>query len=463
MSRTMSRTMSRGAFLKASAAAAGGLVLASCGSDSSSADGDSLNVLWASGNASEAIENVLPELQQALRLKLKVDTMPYDAQKQKAFAEFASNSSHYDIIMVDAPWGPALCSKLVPMGRYLADTRVAGSQLELDDFIARVFYDTCVFDQSATQRQYPDNSSVDLSGIQASSFDIYGLPMHANALTMFYRSDLFDDAGEQAAYRAKTGKDLVVPATWDDFVTVAEFFTRPSERLWGTTLMAGVGDWATDDFKTLLGSFGGNGQMISDDFALDFAGPKGVEALTFYQDLINRYKVTPPGTTAASWDTTASTFGSGLTAMTMNYFPVRLNPNVKGGLRYAIVPGREDHAPHMGTSMLSVNKFSKNQEKAVRAVIWLTSRSVQERMVRDGLHPTRTSVFESVGSDPFYRVLGESLAVGVGRPRLTNYEAVSEVIAAAVNRAANGADVEAQLDQAAQETRGLLQQAGYVS
>ena len=30
-----------------------------------------------------------------------------------------------------------------------------------------------------------------------------------------------------------------------------------SQRRWGTTLMAGAGDWATDDFKTLLAGFGG--------------------------------------------------------------------------------------------------------------------------------------------------------------------------------------------------------------
>ena len=32
--------------------------------------------------------------------------------------------------------------------------------------------------------------------------------------------------------------------------------------------MPGNGDWATDDFKTLLAAWGGNGYMVSDDFTL---------------------------------------------------------------------------------------------------------------------------------------------------------------------------------------------------
>ncbi len=34
--------------------------------------------------------------------------------------------------------------------------------------------------------------------------------------------------------------------------------------------------------------------MISDDFSLAFNTPEGVEALTYYADLINVHKVTPP-------------------------------------------------------------------------------------------------------------------------------------------------------------------------
>lgn len=459
-----SEHLNRRSFIAGSAGVTASLFLAGCsGSNASggqSGGAKTLNVLWPAGNASAAIEAIRPAFKKHFGFALNVDAIPYDAQKQKAFAEFATNSSHYDIVMVDAPWGPALCQKLEPLGGYLSKSKVA-SAVALDDFVAAPFYDTCVYKASDTHLHFDSDDAPDLAAIRSKGFDIYGLPMHANALTMFYRAELFDDAAEKAAYKEGTGRELAVPKTWDEFVSVAKFFTRPDEKLWGSTLMAGVGDWSTDDFKTILGSIGGNGRMIGEEFQMDFAGAKGVEALTFYQDLIQKYKVVPPGTTSASWDTTGTTFSTGLTAMTMNYFPQKLNSNVKGTIGYATVPAGEVSAPHMGTSMLSVNKFSKNKAEAVEAVLWLTSQQSQDTMLKDGAHPTRVSTFKTAGSDPFYRVLGEALATGVGRPRLTNYEAVSAAISASVNRAANGADPAAELATAAKQVKALLKSAGY--
>src|SRR5260370_11762755 len=81
-------------------------------------------------------------------------------------------------------------------------------------------------------------------------------------------------------------------------------------------------------------------------------------------DLINGKKVTPPGTTSASWDEVATSFSNGLTAMTMNYHDLALAPNVKGSVAYAVVPMGAGIGPHFGTWMLSVNSFSKNKEWA---------------------------------------------------------------------------------------------------
>src|SRR3546814_2985453 len=52
--------------------------------------------------------------------------------------------------------------------------------------------------------------------------------------TLSYRVDLFEDPEEQKAFRDKYGYDLAPPVTWDQYYDVAEFFTRPEEKLWGT-------------------------------------------------------------------------------------------------------------------------------------------------------------------------------------------------------------------------------------
>ncbi len=431
----------------------------------------SLNMLYATVEADvEAIKLMIPDFKAETGIDVKLDSQPYDALQQRVFAELASESDFYDVMICDTPWTPALTGKLEPLSAYLTNPALNDiADLAIEDFIPKVFFDTAVYHPAEPHRQFPPPDKIDLAAITGQGFEVFGLPLQANALVMMYRQDLFEEPKEQEAFRQQHGRELTYPETWDQFVEVAKFFTRPDERLYGTTLMAGNGDWATDDFKTLLAGWGGNGYMIGDKFTLDFNSPEGVAALTFYADLINTHRVTPPGVTSFSWDTAASTFASGLTAMSMNYHTVTLNPDVEGKVAYGVVPQQVTRGPHFGTWMLSVNKFSKKKEWAYRAATWFTSAKAQTKMLQTQLHPSRISVYEAAKTDPaaqafgnFYDALGQSLAVGVGRPRLTNYGAVDKEIWVAVNQAASGAkSAEEVLAEAAEKVTELLKQEGY--
>jgi multiple sugar transport system substrate-binding protein len=431
----------------------------------------SLNMLYATVEADvEAIKLAIPDFKAETGIDIVLDSQPYDALQQKVFAELAVDSPYYDVIIVDTPWTPALTGKLEPLSGYLTDEALNDvSDPALDDFIEKVFFDTAVYNPDSPNLQFPDTSAVDLEAISGEGFDVYGLPLQANALVAMYRTDLFEDADEMSAFETEAGRELAFPENWDEFVEVAAFFTRPDDNLYGTTLMAGNGDWATDDFKTLLAAWGGDGYMISDDFSLAFNTPEGVAALTYYADLINVHKVTPPGVTSFSWDDASAAFTSGLTAIGMNYHTEVLAPDVQGNITYALVPEKVARGPHFGTWMLSVNKASQNKEWAYRAANWFTSAPTQTKMLAAQLHPSRKSVYEAAKTDEaasqfgnFYDILGQSLALGVGRPRLTNYGAVDKEIWVAVNSAATGAmSPEDALQSAADKIVVLLQEAGY--
>lgn len=474
------RRMTRGDFLRLTAAASGtvfaGGMLASCGGEQQQASApkpQSLNMLYTTAEANaEAVKTVLPDFKSEFGIDIKMDTSPYEALQQKVFAELAASSPFYDIIVVDTPWMPALTNKIEPLVSYVNDPQLNDiADTNIEDFIPKVFYDTSVYHQSESYRQFPGNSDeVNVGAIENEGFDIFGFPLQSNVLIVSYRNDLFEDPQEQEAFEKQHGKPLKFPETWDEFVPVAEFFTRPDERLYGTTLMAGAGDWATDDFKTLLECWGGDGRMITDDFEMAFNSPEGVAALSYYVDLIRQYQVTPPGVTSFSWDTVGSTFGSGLTAIGMNYTNMTLNPDVNGEVKYAMVPKKVEYGPHFGTWMLSVNKFSENKEWAYRAITWLTSSETQTKMLQKQLQPSRTSVYEDARASEslttqfanYYDVLGSSLEVGVGRPRLTNYGDVTKAMGIAVNNAAAGRqEPEAALSEAASNITEALEQAGY--
>lgn len=477
MSTISTRKLTRGQAIKAGLGATAALAFASSAPSAQASGGSragkpaTLRMLYTGVEADvAAMQLVAPDFKRDLGVTLAIDSMPYNALQQKVFAELASSSPYYDIIIVDTPWMPALTHKIQPLSSYLTNKRLASSNLNLPDFISKVFYDTTVYHPSKSYLHFSGSTgAIDVAAITRAGFDIFGLPIQANAFTMSYRKDLFDDAANKAAFKKKYGAELRVPATWSEFTRVAQFFTQPSRRLYGTTLMPGDGDWATDDFKSLLAAWGGNGHLVDDKFRPAFYSSQGIAALTYYVDLINRYKVTPPGVTAFSWDDAASTFDAGLTAISMNYHTVALNANVKGQIDYAMVPKQVTYGPHFGTWMLSVNPYAKNKEWAYRGIEWLTSQAAQRTMLQTQLHPTRHSVYKAALTEPatkkfgsFYTVLEQSLGVGVGRPRLKNYADVDHAIWVAVNNAARGsAAPRAALQSAATQVTTLLRQAGY--
>ena len=279
-------------------------LLAGCSSgrdssiDTNAAKPTQLRMLYGDASAGDkAIASLVPEFKQKFGIDLTIDNMPYDALQQKVFSEFASGSDYYDIVIVDTPWAPALVGSLAPLSPYLTNDSLNPDAPEsnLSDFIPKVFYDTAVYNaDSPTQRFADATTKPDISAITGAGFDVYGLPIQANVATMAYRKDLFDDPAQQAAFQAKYGRPLAVPKTWDDYAQVAEFFTQPDKNLYGTTIMAGVGDWATDDFKTLLASYGGDGTLVDPSGKLTFDGPEGLAALTYYSKLAQSGDV-PPG------------------------------------------------------------------------------------------------------------------------------------------------------------------------
>ncbi len=64
------------------------------------------------------------------------------------------------------------------------------------------------------------------------------LPWHDGPECLVYRSDLFADPDRRAAFRAKHGRELSPPATWEEFEETARFFNDPSAGLYGTVFAA---------------------------------------------------------------------------------------------------------------------------------------------------------------------------------------------------------------------------------
>ena len=172
--------LSRRALLRGGAALAGGAAFTGLtGAPAMAADAakpDRLTMLYATSEAdSDAIKAALPAFKQAFGFDIALDTMPYNALQQKAFAELASESPYYDIMIVDTPWMPALTNKILPITDMILDPR-ANEGLDITDFIPKVFYDTAVYRRDNSALHFKDDAAIDPAKLKAEGFDIYGLP-----------------------------------------------------------------------------------------------------------------------------------------------------------------------------------------------------------------------------------------------------------------------------------------------
>jgi len=408
-------------------------------------------------------------------VKVNIELHPYLTLQQKVFAELASRGGHYDIFFIDVPWVPQLIHHLEPLTPYIIDPQIGDPErLNIKDFVPSVFLDTSVYDLSKPHRRPPFIDPINIQTLKKEGFDVMGIPVQPNVLVMAYRKDLFDNPSYKKEFKQKYGRELTVPRTWEEFIEVAKFFTRDTDGdgeidLYGTTLMAKRHESSFCDFKTLLASFGG--RLFNENMRAAFNSSEGVAALELYNDLINKYKVTPPGVLTYTWEEARTAFKSGLTAMTMNYSPVEGPPGSEIG--YAKVPGKKmpdgtiNYGPHFGTWQLSINKYSKHKKAAYKFIEWITSAEVLIK------YPDKTrfmGIRRSLSNNPkvieaapeYYRAYWGSLEVGVGRPRITVYSRVSETVQIAISKVLLGeATAKDALDEAARKVNKIMVQAGY--
>jgi multiple sugar transport system substrate-binding protein len=196
---------------------------------------------------------------------------------------------------------------------------------------------------------YPDGWVPVLTGMQQFGDAIFGLPYHDGPECLVYRTDLFADPAEQAAFEERFGYPLGVPKTWDQFEDVARFFTRPEAGLYGTVFAAFPdGHNSVYDFCLQLWSRGG--ELHDADGRSTLATPEAAAALDFYRRIVNDRAMTPPDQEQIDSVRSGELFASGAVAMMVNWFgfaAVCELPGcpVKGKMGVTTLPSAEGFRP----------------------------------------------------------------------------------------------------------------------
>lgn len=434
-----------------------------------------LKILYATVEAgSDAVIGAAEYYEKQTGMNVEINTFPYNSLQERVFSELSRKSGDYDLIAVDTPWMPKIIQHLEPMTSYIRNNESTNT---IDDFIAKLFLDTSVYDKDTPQKKPPTMDVLDLDKITSAGFDIWSLPIQSNALTVNYRKDLFQNESNKENFKKIYHRELSIPETLDEYLDIAKFFTRDTNQdgvidMYGTTLMAGKHESNFVDYKSFLSIYGGN--LFNEKFQPVFNNDSGVKALETYGSWIMTYKVTPPEVLSYTWDEVEIAFSFGQVAMGMNYHDMDLNPKVKGGqVGYFTLPGTKHggelvRGPHFGSWGLAVNKYSKHKKEAYQLADYLTSSNVQKEYLRFRHHVTRKSAYDKAKSlsdeslREYYQVLQNSLIVGVGRPRIKNYDQVSEVVQTAIQQYLTGKkDAKDALDEAAVKVEQLMEENDY--
>jgi multiple sugar transport system substrate-binding protein len=396
-------------------------------------EGIELKMLAIGDTSVTRLAPIVDEFTELTGAKVQIDMFPYPGLIDKIVIEASANNPSYQLMWVDSPWVGVLGE--------------SGALEDLTDLVKRDAEEIHLDDIIPIQLQ--ENT---WQG-RLLAFPASGMIWHIN-----YRKDLFENADEQAAFKEKYGYDLAPAKTWDQFIDIAEFFTRKAgEKLAGEVLekdfygnaqaYSRVAGAITHDFFPIMRSFGG--QYWDDETGLCAIDREpGVKAAEVMKELV---AYNPPDYLGLMWDIRTGYMERGEVAQS-GYWSVRTvrltNPEEAilptiGEAGYAPSPTGDGNPADTMTGALSfaINSKASDREKeaAWEFIKWGTSRDMMRRFANEGsgvsqFHKSILSDPELQQKYPYYHVLLETQERAQRRIFHPFYADVEEVFGVELNK-----------------------------
>lgn len=394
-----------------------------------------------------------PAYEEASGVKLVYENYDQGALLPVLQTMCAANGDDYDIMFVEDGWAGALeaLGCLEPLTPYFL---AAPGDAHPEDFPLRAFGTVAMHKETW-----------------------YGMPTLVAVGMFAYRTDLFGDPEEQAAFKEKYGRDLTVPETWDELKEVGEFFTRPDEGLYGFNYRYGTPNNILFDYMIHFG-FSRGVNFFDADFNPLFATEAAFDAAAFFtgQEVLN---LQPPGRESFQFGEVLQNFSQGAVAMygTESWaIPLLLDPEastVAANTAFAPIPGwRNPETGEIQRALLSAGpaymvnaNISPERKRLAWDYLQLAHGKEFARLLVEGAGAGhRTSVL----SDPAYAeqypyfpglLIAES--GGIGRPSEPWWPEAENALGQGLQAAVAGTPVEEALTAANEEVIRIVTDAGY--
>lgn len=253
-------------------------------------------------------------------------------------------------------------------------------------------------------------------------------PVDGDRHYMKYRTDVFDNPAMQARYKAKTGKDLRVPRTWEEYNDIAKFFSGwdwagDGKTHFGSAEVTKRDDLMFSAFISRVAAYAKNPD-VKGGFFFDLAtmepqvnNPGWVKGLEMF---IDAKKAFPPGGSNFGLGDEIFSFGGGQTLMSYSWDDAFIqatepqNP-IRDKVATAPLPGSHevwnritkkwDHfdipnqpAYETWGWTSAVSKLSKNQDMAFDFLCFFSNEanaSIDLKIGRFGINPYREAHFNA--------------------------------------------------------------------
>lgn len=300
---------------------------------------------------------------------------------------FEAQSSEVDLYQVDVIWPGDIAEHLVDLNQY-------GAQSVKDEHFDAII----------------ENNTVDGKFV--------AMPWFTDAGLLYYRSDLLKEYGFNKP-----------PATWDDLMEIAETVQAGERRkgnqdFWGFVWQGNAYEGLTCDALEWVVSNGG-GNIVEPDGEITINNPKAAEALDMAADWVGT--ISPSGVLGFGEEDARNMFQAG-NAMFMRNWPYAY---ALGNAEGSAIRGKFDVSPlpagdsgngaaALGGWQLAVSKYSKNTEKAVELLMYMTGYEEQKRRAIVGsFNPTIKDLYddeEVLEAVPFFGTLYDVFINAAARP-----------------------------------------------
>ncbi|AJY46307.1 ABC transporter substrate-binding protein [Martelella endophytica] len=324
-----------------------------------------------------------------------------------------------DIYAVDVPFNAMLASKGALLD--LTDMAETSDVIHVDDYYA--------------------------GPIASATWDgeLYGIPKATNTIALFYNEDMFKAAGIDTP-----------PATWDELLEDARKLNDPSKEVYGLAFSAQASEQGTFQFLPWVQMAGGSWDKVN--------GPGGVEALTFWKQILDEGLASPDTISRSQWNS-MSTFITGNAAMAISgpWELDRLSKEADFNWKLALLPVEKEGGPRssaIGDYNWVVFKSTKHPEEAFKVLEYMASQD-KDMYQRFGQLPAEKDIeIPSTGDaemDQALKVFQEQLQYAQPRGPSAEWPKVSKAIQNALQAALTGdATPQEALDQAQSQIDKLV-------